>query len=64
MYLDLQKGKDTMNTLEFQQYIGVVATFTNIIINATNGCDQLSSNDILFADNLFRIVKTVEENNS
>ena len=64
MYLELQKGKDTINTLKFQQYIGVIATFTNRITNATNGCDQLSSNDTLFADDLFRIVKTVEENNS
>ena len=37
-----------MNTDQFQQSIGGTLAYMNIIMNATKGCGELSSNEALF----------------
>ena len=46
-----------MNIPEFQQNIGETAECIKGINNSGKGCGQLSSNDTLFSDSLFRGVK-------
>ena len=53
-----------MNIPEFQQNIGETAECIKGINNSGKGCGQLSSNDTLFSDSLFRGVKKLEEKNA
>ena len=41
-YLDIQKFKKAMNTLEFKQGIGGTATCMKIIIKAAKECGKMS----------------------
>ena len=53
-----------MNTLGFQQDIGGTNACIKRITKDSKGFVQLSSNDTLFTDILFREVKTAEEANA
>ena len=45
LHLDIQKGKKVVKTAEFQQDIGGTSACTKILIMATKGYGQLTSND-------------------
>ena len=45
LYLKVQKGKEAMNTAEFQHQIGGIAACMNRLMMDTKGCIQLMSND-------------------
>ena len=61
LHLDIQKGKDATNMSEFYKDIRGTAACMKILVMATKGCDQLTSNDIYFADSWLSSVKTAEE---
>ena len=44
LYLNIQKGKEAMNTEEFQQNIGGTASCNERPMMATKGCGQLKLN--------------------
>ena len=59
--MDIQKGKEAMNTTKFQKYlVGTTACMKRLAM-ATKGCGQLTSNDTYFADSRFIYVKTAED---
>ena len=46
LYLEIQKGKESMKTSEFQQFIRGMSACTRRIIKVNKGCGQISPNDI------------------
>ena len=64
LYLDIQKGKESLKASSFQQDIRGTAACMKMIMKATKGCDQLSSNDTFFDDIWFSGVKKIEEENT
>ena len=61
LYLDIQKGEEAMNILEFKQETGGTATCTSRIINGTEGCGQMSKNGTYFSDSWFSRGKKSKE---
>ena len=59
--LEIQKGKEAMNTSEFQKDIGGTTACMKILDIDNNGCVQITSKDTYFADSWFSSVKTSEE---
>ena len=64
LYLQIQKYNEAMKVSEYQQDIGCTSDFINIIMRDTKRCVQMSSDDTLFYDIWFSIVKTVEGGDS
>ena len=58
LHLENQKGKEAMNTSEFQKYLGGTSVFIKRIEMDTKGCGQLTSNDNYFADSWLGPIKT------
>ena len=63
LYLEIQNGKEVSKASDFQQDIGSTADFTKIVMKATKGCGQLSSNNTLLVVSWFIRVKIEEEVN-
>ena len=61
LYLEIQKGKEAMNTLGFQQQIVGTDSCMKITMNANKGFGQISSNETFFSYIWFSIVKKLEE---
>ena len=61
LHLEIQKGEEATKTLEFHKYLGGTTACMKILLIATKGCGQLTSNDTYFADSWFSSVKTAEE---
>ena len=61
LYLEIQKLKEAMNSLGFQQQIGGTDDCMKRIKKAAKGCGHLSSNDTLFDDSWFSGMKIAEE---
>ena len=61
LHLGIQKGKEAMETLEFQKYLGGTAVCMKILSVDTKGWVQLTSNETYFADSWFSSVKTAED---
>ena len=59
LHLEIQKGKDTTEIVQFQKDIGGTVDCTKRIIRVTNGCGKLSSSNTLFSDIWFSEVNTV-----
>ena len=57
LHLDIQMGKEAMNTSIFQKYFGETAFCMKILTMATKGFVQLKSNDTYFSDIWFSGVK-------
>ena len=53
--------KEETKTLDFQQHIGGMADCMNIIMKATKGCGQISSNYTFFSIRWLCGVKTAKE---
>ena len=64
LYLRIKKFKEVMKTEKFHKDIGGTEAFMKINIKATNRCETILSNDILFSYIWIRLVKIVEEANS
>ena len=60
LHLEIQKGKETMETSKSQKYIGSTTACMKRLHIANKGCGQLTSNDTYFADIWFSSVKTAE----
>ena len=61
LYLEIQKLKEAMNSLGFQQHIGGTYYCMKRITKAAKGCGHMSSNDTLFADSWVSGMKIAEE---
>ena len=61
LHLEIQKGKETMKTLKFQNVLGGTTDCMKRLAIVTKGCGQLTSNNTYFADRWFSSVKTDEE---
>ena len=59
-HLWIQKEKEVIKTLKFQQQIGGTAACMKRLMMATKGCVQLTSNETYFYYLWFSEVKTVE----
>ena len=60
-HLDIQKGKEAMNTSKFQKYLIGTVLCTERLAIASKGCGQLTSNDSYFDDSWFSSAKMAEE---
>ena len=64
LYLEIKFWEEAMKTLEFQQEIGGTASCMKIIMKATKGCGELSSNNTYSSDRFFSGLKTAEESSA
>ena len=60
LHIEIQKGKEDMETLEFQNISIGTSACMKIISIATKGCGQMTSNVTYFADSWFSSVKTAK----
>ena len=61
LQLDIQKGKGSIRTPNFQKHIGGTAACMKRLAMAKKGCVQLKSNGTYFDDSWFSGVKISEE---
>ena len=61
LHLEIQKGKEAINTLEFQKDIRGTDARMKRQSMANKGCGQMVSNDTYFDDSWFSYVKMDEE---
>ena len=61
LYLEIKNGKEKTKTSKSKQDIGGTAVCMKRIMKGKRGCDQLLSNNILFADIWFHEVKTAKD---
>ena len=64
LHLDIQKRKEVMKASYILQQIRRTATYMKRTMKNTKVCGQLSSNDRLFYDSWFSILKKLEEANA
>ena len=60
-HLHIQKGKEAMETSEFQKYFVGTAACMKRLAMATKWCGKLTYNDTYFSDSWFSSVNTAEE---
>ena len=60
LYLEIQNGKEDINTLDFQQQIRGTAAHINRRMKGTNMCGTLTSKDIEFSDIWFSGVENLK----
>ena len=59
--LYIQKGKQDMKTSNIRKYLRGTSECMKILMMATKGCAQLTSNDTYFSDSCISGMKTAEE---
>ena len=64
LYLEIQKGGETMKALDFQQYVGGTTACMKRTTKAAKGCGKMYPNNIFFYNIWFSRVKISEEASS